>query len=123
MLILEVLLGLKSKQGDITAAFVDAAVEEGENIYIEMPCGFKKNKKALKLKKTHYGLQQSLRAFWLYLTEKMEACGVEQSTLNPCLFISEKVMCICFVDDLIFWSLDEADISTDLCWCCIRTGD
>ena len=40
MLILEVFC-LKSKQGDITAAFVHAKVEEGENIYMEMPCGFK----------------------------------------------------------------------------------
>lgn len=34
MLILEVLLGLKSKQGDITAAFVHADVEKGENSYV-----------------------------------------------------------------------------------------
>ena len=35
---------------------------------------------------------------------------MERSALDPCLFIGEKVMCICYVDDLIFWSLDEADI-------------
>jgi hypothetical protein len=110
MLILEFLLKLKSKQGDITAAFVHANVEEGENIYVEMPRGFKQKGKVLKLKKTLYGLRQSPRAFWLYLTEKMEACGMEQSTLDPCLFIGKKVMCICYVDDLIFWALDEADI-------------
>jgi hypothetical protein len=109
MLILEVLLNLKSKQGDITAAFVHANVEEGENIYVEMPCSFKQKGKVLKLKKTLYGLCQSLRAFWLYLTEKMEACGME-FTLDPCLFIGKKVMCICYVDDLIFLALDEADI-------------
>ena len=44
-----------------------------------------------------------------YLTEKMEACGME-STLDPCQFIGKKVMCICYVDDLIFLALDEADI-------------
>jgi hypothetical protein len=110
MLILEVLLNLKSKQGDITAAFVHADVEEGENIYVEMPHGFKQKGKVLKLKKTLYGLRQSPRAFWLYLTEKMEACGMEQCTLDPCLFIGKKVMCICYVDDLIFWAFNEADI-------------
>ena len=101
LLILEVLLNLKSKQGDITAAFVHADVEEGENIYVEMPHGLKQKGKGLKLKKTLYGLRQSPRAFWLYLTEKMEACGMEQSTLDPCLFIGKKVTCICYVDDLI----------------------
>ena len=62
MLILEVLLGLKSKQGDIIAAFVHADVEKGENIYVEMTCGFRKQEKVLKLKKTLYGLHQSPRA-------------------------------------------------------------
>ena len=111
MLILEVLLGLKSKQGDITAAFVHADVEKGEDIYVEMPRGFRKQGKVLKLKKTLYGLRQSPRAFWLYLTEKMNLCGMEQSTFDPCLFIGAKVMCICYVDDLIFWALDESDIN------------
>ena len=32
MLILEVLLGIKSKQGDVTAAFINADVYKGENI-------------------------------------------------------------------------------------------
>ena len=45
MLTLEVLLGLKSKQGDITAAFVHADVEKGENIYVEMPRGLRKQGK------------------------------------------------------------------------------
>eukprot|EP00804_Cyclotella_cryptica_P023030 CCRYP_000303-RA/>CCRYP_000303-RA protein AED:0.39 eAED:-0.26 QI:0/-1/0/1/-1/0/1/0/408 len=112
MLFLEVLLGLKSKQGDITAAFVHADVEEGENIFVEMPRGFRKQGKVLKLKKMLYGLRQSQRAFWLYLTEKMNLCGVEQSTLDPCLLIGKKVVCICYVDNLIFWAMDEADIDT-----------
>ena len=110
MFILEVLLGLKSKQGGITAEFVYADVDEGDNIYVEMPHGFKKNEKVLKLKTALYGLHQSPRAFQLYLTEKMEACGMEESTLDPCLFIGEKVMCICYVDHLVFWSIDEVDI-------------
>ena len=105
------LLGLKSKQGDITAAFVHADIEEGENIYVEMPHGFRKQGKVLKLKKTLYGLHQSPRAFWLYLTKKMNSCGMVQSTFDPCLFIGAKVMCICYVDDLIFWALDESNIN------------
>eukprot|EP00804_Cyclotella_cryptica_P014176 CCRYP_005607-RA/>CCRYP_005607-RA protein AED:0.08 eAED:0.03 QI:0/-1/0/1/-1/0/1/0/138 len=111
MLILEVLLKLKSKQGDITAVFGHAVVEEGKNMYMAMPHGFRKQGKGLKLKKTLYGLCQSPRAFWLYLTEKMNLYGMEQSTVDPCLFIGAKVMCICYVDDLIFWTLDESDIN------------
>ena len=41
----------------------------------------------------------------------MEACGLKQSTLDPCLFVGDKVICICYVDDYLFWSRDESDIS------------
>ena len=34
MLILEVLLGIKSKQGDVTEPFISVDVYKGENIYI-----------------------------------------------------------------------------------------
>jgi hypothetical protein len=56
MLIIEVLLGLKSKQGDVTAAFLYSDLEEGENFFVDMPKGFEKyakngRKKVLKLKK------------------------------------------------------------------------
>ena len=62
MLILEVLLGLKSNQGDVTAAFLHADLEEGKNVFVEMPKGFEQyakndRKKVLKLKKTIYGLR------------------------------------------------------------------
>ena len=56
MLILEVLLELKWKQGDINAALLCAHLEEGENLFVEMPLSFQKKGKMLKLKKTLYGL-------------------------------------------------------------------
>ena len=42
MLILEVLLDLKSKQGDVTAAFLHADLEENEEVFVRMPRGFEK---------------------------------------------------------------------------------
>ena len=110
MLILEVLLGLKSKQGDVTAAFLHADLGEDEKVYVRMPMGFRQQGKVLKLKKTLYGLWQAPRAFWKYMVEKMEICGLPQSQLDPCLFVGDKVICICYVDDLLFWAKDEKDI-------------
>ncbi len=43
MLILENLLGLKSKQVDFTAAILHATLEEVEKVYVEMPLGFKQH--------------------------------------------------------------------------------
>lgn len=110
MLILEVMLNLKSKQGDVTAAFLHGELEEGEEVYLEMPRGFKQEGKVLKLKRTLYGLRQSPRAFWKYIVKKMEECGMEQSNLDPCLFLSGKVIAITYVDDILFWARDEKDI-------------
>ena len=64
MLILKVLLNLKSKQRDVTVAFVHINVQEGENFVVEMLRGFKRINKVVELKKTLYGLRQSPRAFW-----------------------------------------------------------
>ena len=116
MFILEILLGLKSKQGDITCAFLHADLEPGENVYVDMPLGFAQyskdgTKKCLKLKKTLYGLWQSPRAFWKYITKKLETCGLEQSKFDPCLFVGTKVICVVYVDDLIFWSKDTLAIN------------
>jgi hypothetical protein len=115
MFILEVLLGLKLKQGDVTCAFLHADVEPGETIYVDMPLGFNvksKNGKrqVLKLNKTLYGLRQSPRAFWKYITEKLKKCGLKQSKFDPCLFVGTDVMCVVYVDDLIFWSRNMANI-------------
>ena len=80
-----------------------------------MPLGFKQRGsngkfKVLHLKKTLYGLRQSPRAFWKYLTEKLANCGLSQAPFDPCLFIGEKVIAIGYVNDLIFWSRNEKDI-------------
>lgn len=111
MLILEILLQLKSKQGDVTAAFVHGKLEDHEKVHIEMPLGFRQKGKVLKLKKTLYGLRQSPRAFWKYLTDAMNAVGLETSKMDPCLFVGEKVTAVAFVDDILFWSSDEAYIN------------
>ena len=110
MLILEILLELKSKQGDVTCAFLHADVPEGEKIYVAMPRGFPQQGKVLRLRKTLCGLKQSPRAFWQYLTSKLGTCGMQQSIHDPCLFIGATVICICYVDDLLFWSRDEKEI-------------
>ena len=69
MLILEVLLGLKSRQCYVTAEFIHTYIPNYEKVYVEIPRIFEQfsnngRKKCLKLKKTLYGLCQSPCAFW-----------------------------------------------------------
>jgi hypothetical protein len=47
MLILEVLLGLKSKQGDVTAEFHHTELDDGKEVYVKIPRGFKQEGKCL----------------------------------------------------------------------------
>ena len=77
MLILEVLMGLNSKQGDITAAFIHAGIPDDKKVYIEMPIGFETfsnngHKKCLKRKKTFYGIRYIPRTFWKHMKNKLE---------------------------------------------------
>ena len=59
LLILEVLLKLTTKKGNVTAAFLYTDLNEEKKVYIKMPVSFKKEGKVLKLKKTIYDLKQS----------------------------------------------------------------
>jgi hypothetical protein len=118
LLILSAILGLSTKQVDYTAAFVHAPIDKDPNwdsmteeerarsgVYLHMPRGFNQPGKVLKLKRSLYGLRQSPRNFFLYLKSKLESIGFEANIdIDPCLFISKKVICLVYVDDTLFFS-------------------
>jgi hypothetical protein len=118
LLILSVILKLSTKQVDYTAAFLHAPIDKDPDwdqlseaerarrgVFVDMPRGFHEAGKVLKLKKSLYGLKQSPRNFFLHLKSKLEAVGFESATdVDPCLFISDKVICLVFVDDTLLYS-------------------
>ena len=127
MLILSIVLGLATRQVDYTAAFVHAPIDrdpgwddltpeeqERQGVYIDMPRGFSKPGKVLKLRRSLYGLKQSPRNFFQFLKGKLEDIGFKSAEdVDPCLFISPKVICLVYVDDTLFYSpkqewIDEA---------------
>ena len=65
MFILEILLGLKSMQGDVTCAFLHTDLEENKTVYVDMPMGFTQygkngKKKCPKLKRHSTGCDKVL---------------------------------------------------------------
>ena len=89
MFILEVLLGLKSKQGDVTCAFLHANLASDETVYVDMPLGFNTKSKngkqqVLKLSKTLYGLCQSPRASWKYRLGRAHPKVPFEVLFSPC---------------------------------------
>ena len=111
LLILSIVLGLETKQVDYTAAFTHAPIGNKE-VFCEMPRGFAEEGKVLKLKKSLYGLKQSPVNFFNFIKDKLEKAGFQsQDSVDPCLFISDKVICLVYVDDTLFFSPKEEYIT------------
>ena len=68
------------------------------------------NQRVLRLKETIYGLCQSPGSFCKFLTNKLTANVMLQYNPDPCIYIVNKVICIVYADDLIFWARDKSEI-------------
>eukprot|EP00956_Cyclotella_meneghiniana_P035535 scaffold115810_cov49-Cyclotella_meneghiniana.AAC.1 len=113
----EVLLNLHTVQADITAAFVHARLPPNEEVYIHQPRGFispgtTTKSHVLKLKRALYGLKQSPRHFFKYLSSHLEKHHLKQSEFDPCLFIGTDIIVIMYVDDLLIYSRNRDSIDS-----------
>ena len=127
LLVMTAQLGLATRQADLTSAFVHADIHRHPNydkmspeeqrrslVYLDMPRGFRDDGKVLRLKKSLYGDCAAPRNYYKWLVGKMEEVGLHQMTdVDPCLFISDFCICVCYVDDLLLYS-DSADNITDV---------
>ena len=76
-----------------------------------MPKEFRKPGKVLKLKKSLYGLHQSSRNFFLFLKGHLEEIGFSSQTdIDPCLFVSDDVIILLYVDDTLLFSPKRSSI-------------
>ena len=126
LLILSAQLGLETLQVDYTAAFVHADVETPPQYddmtpeeqyrssqFAEMPRGFAESGKVLKLKKNLYGKKAAPRLWFNHLKSKLTSkeCGFKQMIdVDPCLFISNTVICLVYVDDTLLYARTRKDI-------------
>jgi hypothetical protein len=112
VMILAVKLNLISVQCDITAAFVHGRVPPSETIYVHQPRGFHcgNGDEVLRLKRTLYGLKQSSRYFFQYLTERLIKRGLTASALDPCLFLSKTLIVVIYVNVILIYGKSHAEI-------------
>ena len=105
-------MNLISVQCDITAAFIHRRVSITETIYVHQPQGFHQGNgnEVLRLKRTLYGLKQSPRYFFEYITERLIKQGLSVSKFDPCLFMNNSLIVIIYVDDILIYGRSEAEI-------------
>ncbi|KAG7343789.1 reverse transcriptase RNA-dependent DNA polymerase [Nitzschia inconspicua] len=108
LLMMSILLGLETRQVDYVAAFVQADIDM--DVYVEMPRGFSQKGKVLKLKKSLYGLKQSPRNYFNHLSSKLNQLGFTASDADPCLFVSDKCICLVYVDDTLLYARSQKDL-------------
>eukprot|EP00957_Ditylum_brightwellii_P159829 12166044-Ditylum_brightwellii.AAC.1 len=74
-----------------------------------LPIKFKEGH-VLKLNCSLYGLKQSSHNFFEFLKKKLLRCGFVQSQHDHWLFINDKVICLVYVNDCLFFAPDSKNI-------------
>ena len=75
-----------------------------EDVYVELPKGFKEENMVLKLNKSLYGLRQSPRNFFSHLSKQLQSMGMNPSDADLCLFIGGNCICLTYVDDILIFA-------------------
>ena len=88
---------------------------------MRIPVGFhykdpleNRDKYVLRLKKNFYGLKQAAMNWYHKLRDGLLARGYKQSSVDPCLFIKDDVLCLIYVDDTIFFAKDQSLIDREI---------
>ena len=105
LLVLSVQLGLCTAQLDYLAAFPQANLKE--EVYVEMPRGYKEPGYVYKLKKSLYGLRQSPKNFFDHISEQLQSLGFTPSDSDQCLFIRDDCVCVTYVDDILVFDRSQ----------------
>ena len=105
-MIFKCILGLQSQSIDFTNAFAQEYITNGEPVFIELPRDFKsdggQNDVILKLKKILYGQDEAAGLWYEKFRHGLLERGFVMSKVDPCLFVSQTVICVVCVDDCLF---------------------
>eukprot|EP00957_Ditylum_brightwellii_P143687 10947129-Ditylum_brightwellii.AAC.1 len=118
---LAVNLGLHSWQVDYSNAFVQVHLPENEEVYMAFPHGREHYRKVLRSTKLVYGLSQALLHWFNNLSDGPVKARFKPSNLDLCLFLSDTVICIVYVDDCLMFARDPEE-KTKKIDCMIEQG-
>ena len=103
-------LNLETQQVDYINAISQVPLEQ--TVFVELSDGFEIPNKVLLLQKYAYGLKQSPLSFYKNLRNWSESRGFTRSHHDDCLFTSETVMILFWIDDCIFYVHSKKCIDT-----------
>ena len=87
---------------DISSAFLQAPIPEGELVLVKPPPELEQNPDVLwKLRKALYGLKTSPKLWQQHLSSKLEELGLRKNKADPCIFMGDKLLVMTYVDDLL----------------------
>ena len=110
MLIMSFLLNITTLTVDSSNTFIQTDIPASQTVYIEPPQGFTPENGddiVLKLNKSVCGQAESPRLWYQKLKKGLEERGFVMSKVDPCLFLSKDIVCICYVDDCLFFAHNQ----------------
>jgi hypothetical protein len=96
---------LDAEQLDAVNAFVNSPIDD--LIYVELPYGYKKKGRCLRLQRALYGLKQSPRLWQKELKQFLESREFKQLGDEPCAYTDGRLIILFFVDDFILINRKE----------------
>ena len=107
LLVLQRILSLKSQSIDFINAFSQADIPSGEPVLIEFPRDFKsyrgQHDVVLRRKKSLYGQAKAARIWYEKLQNGLLDHGFVMIKVDTCLFMSNTVIFVVYVDDCLLW--------------------
>ena len=99
---------LEIRQLDAVNAFPNCELDE--EVYIELPDGFKASGKVGRLLRALYGLRRSPLLWQKLLSSALQELGLQAGKEEPCIFLNNHLIVFFFVDDIcyMFRACDQA---------------
>jgi Reverse transcriptase (RNA-dependent DNA polymerase) len=105
---------LQLKQLDAVNAFPNSPLDE--EVYIELPDGFKQPGMIGRLLRALYGLRRSPLLWQRLLSTTLTDLGLKCALEEPCLFVNDWLIVFFFVDDIVYMYRDsDQDRATKFC--------
>ena len=119
MLIFSWILGINSKSIDLYNGFLNVEIPKGKYFCIviqtDSTC-VKVKDVVLNTNNRIYGQLEAPQLWYRNIKKGLESRGLKKSDANTCLFISNKFICIEYVEDFLFWNIPHSDIEEVIEW-------